>query len=244
MPPLFERLRRKKHAGPRCSMVVPAAGSSARMEGMDKILLPLGDVPILIRTLQALENCPLVQEIIVVTRQDLIVPAGQLCKDFALQKVRKLVVGGATRTQSVLAGVRETDPAADVIGVHDGARPFVTPEVLEQVILRAAECGAAAPAVPVHDTIKRAAGGLVEETLNREELFAVQTPQVFEPSLIKAALQKAAEEGATLTDDCAAVERLGMTVCLTRGSDENIKITTPADLNLGLGILNGRGELV
>lgn len=175
---------------------------------------------------------------------DLIVPAGQLCKDFALQKVRKLVVGGATRTQSVLAGVRETDPAADVIGVHDGARPFVTPEVLEQVILRAAECGAAAPAVPVHDTIKRAAGGLVEETLNREELFAVQTPQVFEPSLIKAALQKAAEEGAALTDDCAAVERLGMTVCLTRGSDENIKITTPADLNLGLGILNGRGELV
>lgn len=134
MPPLFERLRRKKHAGPRCSMVVPAAGSSARMEGMDKILLPLGDVPILIRTLQALENCPLVQEIIVVTRQDLIVPAGQLCKDFDLQKVRKLVVGGATRTQSVLAGVRETDPAADVIGVHDGARPFVTPEVLEQVI--------------------------------------------------------------------------------------------------------------
>ena len=242
MPPLFERLRRKKHAGPRCSMVVPAAGSSARMEGMDKILLPLGDVPILIRTLQALENCPLVQEIIVVTRQDLIVPAGQLCKDFDLQKVRKLVVGGATRTQSVLAGVRETDPAADVIGVHDGARPFVTPEVLEQVILRAAECGAAAPAVPVHDTIKRAAGGLVEETLNREELL--QTPQVFEPSLIKAALQKAAEEGAALTDDCAAVERLGMTVCLTRGSDENIKITTPADLNLGLGILNGRGELV
>ena len=116
--------------------------------------------------------------------------------------------------------------------------------MLEQVILRAAECGAAAPAVPVHDTIKRAAGGLVEETLNREELFAVQTPQVFEPSLIKAALQKAAEEGAALTDDCAAVERLGMTVCLPRGSDENIKITTPADLNLGLGILNGRGELV
>ena len=108
MPPLFERLRRKKHAGPRCSMVVPAAGSSARMEGMDKILLPLGDVPILIRTLQALENCPLVQEIIVVTRQDLIVPAGQLCKDFDLQKVRKLVVGGATRTQSVLASGRPT----------------------------------------------------------------------------------------------------------------------------------------
>ncbi len=145
------------------------------------------------------------------------------------------MVGGATRTLSVLAGVRETDPAADVIGVHDGASPLLLRRCWSR-----SSCGPPSASRragrPVHDTIKRAAGGLVEETLNREELFAVQTPQVFEPSLIKAALQKAAEEGAALTDDCAAVERLGMTVCLTRGSDENIKITTPADLNLGLGI--------
>lgn len=244
MPRLFERLRRRGQAEPKCSVVVPAAGSSTRMEGTDKVLLPLGDIPILIRTLQALEACPLVYEIVVVTRQDLIVPASQLCGEFGLSKVTKVVMGGETRTQSVLAGVRETDPEADVIAIHDGARPFVTPEVLDEVIRAAVKCGAAAPAVPVHDTIKRASGGRVEETLDRETLFAVQTPQVFEPALIKAALHQAVEEGVPLTDDCAAVERLGMTVCLTQGSDENIKITTPVDLNLGLGILNGRGELV
>lgn len=98
--------------------------------------------------------------------------------------------------------------------------------------------------VPVTDTVKRAMNGIVEETVDRDTLFAVQTPQVFEASLIKAALQRAVEEGVTLTDDCAAVERLGMTVALTRGDRANIKLTTPTDLDLGLGILNGRGEFV
>ena len=240
--PLFGR--KKKPSGPRCSAVVPAAGSATRMEGMDKILMNLGDYPVLVRTLRALTDCPYIQEIVVVTREDMIVPVSQLCKDFELDKVTHIVVGGATRTQSVLNGIRETDPEAELIAIHDGARPFVTQAVLEEVILKAAQCAAAAPAVPVTDTVKRATGGVVEATLDRDTLFAVQTPQVFEASLIKAALTKALEDGAALTDDCAAVERLGMTVCLTRGERENIKLTTPADLDLGLGILNGRGEFV
>lgn len=240
--PLFGR--KKKPSGPRCSAVVPAAGSATRMEGMDKILMNLGDYPVLVRTLRALTDCPYIQEIVVVTREEMIVPVSQLCKDFELDKVTHIVVGGATRTQSVLNGIRETDPSAELIAIHDGARPFVTQAVLEEVILKAAQCAAAAPAIPVTDTVKRASGGVVEATLDRENLFAVQTPQVFEASLIKAALTKAAEDGVTLTDDCAAVERLGMTVCLTRGERENIKLTTPADLDLGLGILNGRGEFV
>lgn len=244
MPPLFGRLRRKKDAGPRCSAVVPAAGSSSRMEGLDKILLPLGDYPVLVRTLRALEECAYINDIVVVTREDLIVPVSQLCKEHELCKVTHIVVGGETRTQSVLAGIREAAPGSELIAIHDGARPFVTSAVLEEVILKAAECGAAAPAVPVTDTIKRAERGVVESTPEREGLFAVQTPQVFEASLIKAALQKALEEGAALTDDCSAVERLGMSVHLTRGDRENIKLTTPTDLNLGLGILNGRGEFV
>ncbi len=240
--PLFGR--KKKPSGPRCSAVVPAAGSATRMEGMDKILMNLGDYPVLVRTLRALTDCPYIQEIVVVTREDMIVPVSQLCKDFELDKVTHIVVGGATRTQSVLNGIRETDPEAELIAIHDGARPFVTQAVLEEVILKAAQCAAAAPAVPVTDTVKRASGGVVEATLDRDTLFAVQTPQVFEASLIKAALTKALEDGAALTDDCAAVERLGMTVCLTQGERENIKLTTPADLDLGLGILNGRGEFV
>lgn len=244
MSPLFGRLRRKKSHSPFCTAVVPAAGSSARMEGRDKILLQLGDYPVLARTLQALEKCPLIQEIVVVTREDLIVPVSQVCKDYGIEKATHVVAGGETRTLSVLAGIRAASPEAELIAIHDGARPFVTQEVLEAVITKAAQCGAAAPAVPIADTVKRARNGVVEETLDRDALFAVQTPQVFEAGLIKAALQKAEEEGAVLTDDCAAVERLGMSVALTAGDQANLKLTTPADLDLGLGILNGRGEFV
>ena len=112
--------------------------------------------------------------------------------------------------------------------------------MLEQVILTAARCGAAAPAVPVKDTIKRAENGVVLETPERSQLFAVQTPQVFEAGLIRAALHKVLEDGAEITDDCSAVERLGMKVVLTQGADENIKITTPADLAVAEAFLSRR----
>lgn len=243
MSSIFARLRRKKDSSPFCTAVVPAAGSSTRM-GEDKVLLRLGDHPVLIRTLMALEACPLIHEIVVVTREDLIVPVSQFCKDYGLKKTSRVVLGGATRTLSVLAGIREASGDAALIAVHDAARPFVTQTVLERTIRRAAECGAAAPAVPVSDTIKRAREGFVEETLEREGLFAVQTPQVFDADLIKAALQKASEEGLSLTDDCSAVERLGMTVALIPGDPVNLKLTTPGDLDLALGILQGRGERV
>lgn len=236
---LFEK---KKTQELTCSVVVPAAGRSNRM-GEDKILLPLGDVPVLIRTLQVLEACPYITEIVVATREDLLVPVAQLCKDATLYKVRKVVVGGESRTASVLAGLREVDPDAELVAIHDGARPLVTEEVISEVILKAAQCGAAAPAVPVKDTIKRAAAGTVLSTPERSELFAVQTPQVFEHGLILGALEKAVADGADLTDDCAAVERLGMPVQLTVGSYENIKLTTPSDLAVAMAVLEGRGEL-
>ena len=238
---LFDRLLKKKKSltGPVCSAVVPAAGRSSRM-GEDKVLLPLGDVPVLLRTLRALEECPYIHEIIVVTREDLLVPVSQMCKDAALSKVRKVVVGGETRTASVLAGLREVDPQAELIAIHDGARPLVTEEIISEAILKAARCGAAAPAVPVKDTIKRAVDGIVESTPNREELYAVQTPQVFEHGLILGALEKAETDGAELTDDCSAVERLGMKVALTVGSYENIKLTTPSDLAAAEAILERR----
>lgn len=234
----------KKEIRPFCTAVVPAAGSSSRMEGKDKLFVQLGDYPVLARTLRVLEECPLIDEIVVVTREDLIVPVSQLCQNYGVSKASHVLTGGETRTLSVLAGVRAASREAQLIAIHDGARPFVTQQVLEEVITQAAQCGAAAPAVPVTDTIKRVRGGVVEETLDRATLFAVQTPQVFEASLIQAALHKAAEDNASLTDDCAAVERLGMEVRLTQGDRTNLKLTTPADLDFGLGILNGRGELV
>lgn len=238
---LDKLFRRSKPAtGFSCTAVVPAAGNSTRM-GEDKLLLPLRDVPVLLWTLQALEGCPYITEIIVVTREDLIVPVGQLCKDAALHKVRKVVVGGETRAASVLAGVREAEPSAELIAIHDAARPLVTQGVINAVIEEAVKWGAAAPAVPVKDTVKQASGGVVESTPDRSCLFAVQTPQVFEHGLILGALEKALADGAEVTDDCSAVERLGVPVHLTVGAYENIKLTTPEDILVAEAVLERWG---
>ncbi len=238
---LLGRLRKKsRKLVPYCAAVVPAAGSAVRMEGREKLLLPLGDMPVLARTLEALEGSDLIREIVVVTRSDLIAPIGRMCKDYSLSKVTKVVMGGETRSASVFAGLREVGKRTELVAIHDGARPLVTRAVIDRAILQAASCGAAAPAIPVKDTIKRAAMGMTEESLDRGSLFAVQTPQVFRLELIQGALQKALEEGSELTDDCAAVERLGMRVALTEGSEENIKLTTPTDLLVAEALLQGR----
>lgn len=234
--------RRKKTPKPVCSAVVVAAGSSSRM-GADKLLLPLDGIPVIVHTLQAVSAAPSVGEIILVAREDLIVPMGQLCRDFGLEKVAKVVRGGESRVESARLGTLEAGRDAGVIAIHDGARPFVSIQVIEDAVAQALKTGAACPAVPVKDTIKVAVGGLVERTLERESLFAVQTPQVFEASLIRAALQRALDDGAELTDDCAAVERLGMKVSLTRGDERNIKLTTPVDLTIAEAMLAGSGAL-
>ena len=239
---MFWRRRQKRTQQPCCSMVVVAAGSSTRM-GMDKLMLPLGDDPVIVHTLRAVQAAPSVGEIVLVTREDLVVPMSQLCHDYAITKVSKVVRGGASRTQSVRLGTLEVARDAQVIAIHDGARPFVSVEVIEQAVAQAMDTGAAAPAVPVKDTIKVAHDGLVESTPDRGSLFAVQTPQVFEASLIKAALQKALDDGAELTDDCAAVERLGMRVVLTRGDERNIKLTTPEDLAVAQAMLELEGAV-
>ena len=229
MAGIFSRLfHRDRPESLRCGAVVPAAGSSTRM-GQDKVLLPLDGVPVILRTLRALDNCPLIDEIVVVTREDLIVPISGLCRDAALSKVRKVVRGGETRTQSVLAGVEELSR--------------VSQKVLEEAIRRAAQCGAAAPAVPVKDTVKVARDGLVESTPDRSVLYAVQTPQVFQRDLIRGALTKALEADAALTDDCSAVERLGIGVALTQGDYCNLKLTTPEDVAMAEALLAWREEI-
>ena len=239
---MFWRRKQKKRQEPCCSAVVVAAGSSTRM-GMDKLMLPLDETPVIVYTLRAVQAAPSVGEIILVTREDLIVPMSQLCQDYAISKVAKVVRGGASRTQSVRLGTLEVSGDAQVIAIHDGARPFVSAEVIERAVAQAMETGAAAPAVPVKDTIKVAHDGVVESTPDRACLFAVQTPQVFESSLIKAALQTALDDGLELTDDCAAVERLGMKVALTRGDERNIKLTTPEDLAVAQAILELEGAV-
>lgn len=241
---LGRMFQRKKENTMTCTAIVPAAGHATRMGG-EKILFPLGEneVPVILHTLWVLESSSGITEIIVVTREDLIVPISKICKDAGLRKVKKVVVGGENRMASVLSGLREADPASELVAIHDAARPLVTKEIVDQTIQKAAVCGAAAPAIPVKDTIKRAVNGVVVSTPDRSELFAVQTPQVFEHGLILGALEKAMSDEVEVTDDCAAVERLGMTVSLTEGSYENIKLTTPEDILVAETILERRGAL-
>ena len=231
---------RKKTLPKSCSAVIVAAGSAKRMEGIDKILAKLGELPVLVHTLYAFQDCDCFDEIIVVTREDLIVEVSRLCKEYGLDKVRKVIAGGAERTHSVRNGLREVRPDAQLIAIHDGARPLVTQSILEKTVLRASSAGAAAPVIPITDTVKRAEKDVIVGTVERSELFAIQTPQIFEAGLIKAAVEKAIADGEVLTDDCACVERLGMKVAVTEGSKENIKITTPFDLLLGTAILESR----
>jgi len=233
---LFNRKKGNQLAGA-CSVVVVAAGSSTRM-GQDKILKELCGVPVIVHCLRIFETVQEVGEVIVVTREDLIPVIGTLCSEHRLSKVTKVIRGGSSRVESSRLGTLEANHDARLIAIHDGARPFVTETVVRQAILRAAETGAAAPAIPVKDTIKVAKNGLVERTPDRTELYAVQTPQVFEASLIRAALQKALDDRAEITDDCSAVERLGMKISLTAGDERNLKLTTPTDLLLGECFLN------
>ena len=238
---LLKRIRKANR--PYCAALVPAAGNSSRMRGINKLLEPLEGVPVLVRTLTSLQLAEGIDEIVVAVREEELVEISQLCRTYGITKCSKVVRGGESRVQSVLLAALEASPEAALLAVHDGARPLVTPSLVDRVVHAAANCGAAAPAVFVKDTVKtvRADGG-VEQTLERDSLRAVQTPQVFESSLLKAALQSALESGTAITDDCSAVERLGKVVFLVEGEEENLKITTPVDLILAEAILKAWEE--
>lgn len=219
----------------KCGAVIVAAGSASRMKGIDKILTPLAGVPVLSRTLAAFQECDAVAEIVIVTRPDLILAVTDLSKAFP--KVRAVVAGGKTRQESVAAGLGALSDDCSLAAIQDGARPLVTWQLIDRTVRAANTYGAAAPAIPVKDTIKTVKGGLVESTPDRACLYAVQTPQVFDTDLLKAALHKAKAEGTAVTDDCSAVENMGMKVKIVEGEERNIKITTPLDLKIAEAIL-------
>lgn len=226
----------KRPPQPSCAAVIVAAGNASRMQGVDKIMAEIGDKPVIAHTLAAFQTCDLVQEVVVVTRSDLIVPIGDVCKTYNFSKVTKVVTGGADRSHSVQIGLGEVARDVNYIAIHDGARPFVSQQVLQETITTAFRTSAAAPAIPVNDTIKTAEKGLVTGTPDRSKLFAVQTPQVFDADLIRGALHHCIEQNLPLTDDCSAVERIGKAVTLTQGDRKNIKITTQFDLVVGEAI--------
>lgn len=234
---------KRKEKLPKCSAVIVAAGSSERM-GTDKALMELGGMPVLARTLLAFQDCRLVDDIVVVTRMDKVLEIAGLCKKYGISKASQVITGGATRAESALAGVSAVKGSARLIAIHDGARPLATQELIERTIFAAAESMAAVPAVPSTDTLKAVDDkGRVVATVDREHTVRVQTPQVFDADLIKGALSKAVQDRMTITDDCSAVERMGVKVVTVEGDERNIKLTTPDDMLAATSILKDRGEL-
>lgn len=233
---------KKKEEIPHCSAVIVAAGNSQRM-GSDKVFQNLGIMPVLARTLLAFQDCALVDEIVVVTRMEKIMEAAALCKKYRIDKASKVISGGATRMESALAGVSEVKSTAKLIAIHDGARPLVSRELIERTIYAAAQYMSAVPGIKSTDTLK-----LVDDNdtitggLDREHALRVQTPQVFHADIIKGALSKAVEKGMTLTDDCSAVEMMGVKTHVVPGEEDNIKLTTPRDMLFAAAILKDRGE--
>ena len=220
-----------------CGAVIVAAGSASRMGGIDKVMAPLGGEPMIVKTVRAFQQCDAVREIVVVTRPDLIVPIMDLCA--SMNKVKAVVAGGSSRQASVSLGLNALSEKVKLAAIQDGARPFVSWQLIDRVIRAAHSFGAAAPAIPVKDTIKEVTGGVVKQTPDRSTLFAVQTPQVFDFDLLRAALKKAEQDEAQVTDDCSAVERMGMSVKIVEGDERNIKVTTPMDLKIAELLLEG-----
>ena len=183
------------------------------------------------RQVRAFQETAVIEKIVIVTRPDLTGAVSAACEAAGLSKVEAVIAGGSTRQASVQLGLAALSGVC-LAAVQDGARPFVTPQLIDRVVRAANTYGAAAPAIGVKDTIKVAKGGLVVRTPDRSSLFAVQTPQVFDFDLLRGALTQAEKDGAAVTDDCSAVERLGMKVRLVAGEEGNFKVTTRQDLLL------------
>jgi 2-C-methyl-D-erythritol 4-phosphate cytidylyltransferase len=224
--------------------VIPAAGAGVRMGGeRAKQFLELDGLPLLAITLARFQAAASVESII------LVVSAGEIdfCRRevvarFKLDKVQKVVAGGERRQDSVRRGIEATDGRFDLILIHDGVRPLVQTDLIERVIGVGRKHGAAIAALPTKDTVKEVdSEGIVTRTYDRRRVWLVQTPQVFRYEDIRAAHQKAAQEGWTeLTDDALLAERMGIPVAVVEGSEDNIKITTPYDLELAAFLLRRR----
>lgn len=221
--------------------VVPAAGQGTRMGGAArKQYLTLGGLPLLVLSLKVLQRIDSIREIILsVPEHDREYCWREIVKPFELEKVTHIVAGGQRRQDSVRNGLFAISDPPDLVLIHDGVRPFIQEDVVEQSISCAEHTGAAVVAMPMQDTVKRVnAQRVIQETLNREELWQIQTPQIFRYDWLIAAHQQAQQENWDVTDDAALIERTGHHVSVVEGSCFNIKITKPDDLIFGEAILH------
>lgn len=214
------------------AVIVPAAGKGIRLGAkVHKPFVLLGKDPIIVHTLKILDNSRCVDEIILVMNESDLPKARSLVKKKGLKKIKKIVLGGKRRMDSVRNGLAEVGEDVDYVLIHDGVRPFLDNKIISAVLEGAKTFGAAITCVPVKPTIKEIEkGNFVAATLKRESLVEVQTPQAFKKDILVRAYQKAFDEGVDATDDSALVERLGIKVKAVLGSYKNLKITTPEDL--------------
>lgn len=211
-------------------VIIPAAGSGKRFGGK-KQFLQLWGKSVLLHSLEVFEKSPHVKGVVVVTSEDEINLVHQLVADADLKKVHAVIPGGKERQDSVWLGFLKA-PVCDVVMVHDAARPFVSLEMIERLIVAANEVGASVVGVPVKDTLKSVKEGLVTQTLDRSLLWSIQTPQAIRYDIFKKAVECAQKENFLGTDESMLVEKAGFKVKVVLGSPYNFKITTPEDLTI------------
>ena len=215
----------------RVAVVIPAGGVGARFGGrIPKQFLRLQRVPVLTATVGHFARHPAVMAIVVAAPEAHVARAGRALSPIARRKSLLVVPGGRTRQDSVWLAMQAVSDEAELIVIHDAVRPLITRGLIDAVVYAAAESGAAICALPIAETVKRVRDGVVEATLDRSELWAVQTPQAFHADLLREAHEKAQRDGVVGTDDAMLVERLGHPVRVVRGLAQNVKITTPDDL--------------
>jgi len=224
--------------------ILVAAGSSRRM-GFDKLTADLAGKPVAAHALLAFEACAKVERIVLVTREERVEEFEALCQKYEITKLKSVVPGGAERHLSVWNGMQAAQAKPeDCIAVHDAARPLITPAAIEACLAKAIHHGASSCATPITDTLKRAtADGVVTGGVERDHLWAMQTPQIFHASLLDRAYRQILRTNEAVTDEVSAVHRLGVSVVLTRIDEPNFKITHPRDLDLARLIIESRKSL-
>ena len=224
----------------RITAILPAAGMGTRMGGeTPKQFLELDGAPILLHTLRRLASCEIITEIIVATRVEELQRIEERCRQEKLRQPVRVVKGGASRQESVTAALELIGDDVELVAVHDAVRPFVTCEQVARVIEEARKRGAAILGIPAMDTVKEVKRSslpqdvaLITGTIPRERVVLAQTPQVFRTKLLKEAFAKAAADGVNASDEAGLVERLGYDVYVVHGTERNIKITKPSDMEL------------
>jgi 2-C-methyl-D-erythritol 4-phosphate cytidylyltransferase len=218
--------------------IIAAAGFGRRMKtDRPKQLLALNGTPILVHTIRKFDGCPAITYIIVTAPRESSEEVTDLVNSAGFKKSVTVIEGGERRQDSIAIGLQQLHPGTDIVAVHDGVRPFVSIEDIENVVRQAAQSGAAILGVPIVDTVKQAEREFVESTLTREHLILAQTPQVFRTEILQQAFERAATDEYYGTDESSLVERLGHPVAIVRGSERNIKITRPSDLTLARAFL-------